>query len=297
MFTVTATREFRGCPRRAGSAKILLLVLSATLFTELSGCATMPPTRIADVRALHYGMQPSALNETLKQRVMTPQVPLKFALESDEYEVSTFNTGDVQRAYEVVFKDNRLVAVVDRGALQKPLFGRCLSFPPAPTLDINKCLSTAADDAEHKRVDFTTLNPRKSDPLIAQAQNESAGDVAMTGTMIALAPEIMVPVYALSIPFLMYESGSEHKLLREAQGIKLGDSLESAERLLGNPPTNMQSTVGSYQVDLFPFGRPRLPGLAVGAINGKIIWIEFSPPAACGGVPYACKTYNVTPPY
>lgn len=297
MFTVTATREFRGCPRRAGSAKILLLVLSATLFTELSGCATMPPTRIADVRALHYGMQPSALNETLKQRVMTPQVPLKFALESDEYEVSTFNTGDVQRAYEVVFKDNRLVAVVDRGALQKPLFGRCLSFPPAPTLDINKCLSTAADDAEHKRVDFTTLNPRKSDPRFAQDQQENAGNFAMAGTMIALMPEIMVPVYALGIPFAMYESGSEHNLMRKAQDIKLGDSLQSAERLLGQPPVLMQSTVGDYQVDLFPFGHPAIPEVAMGAINGKIIWIELSPSAACGGTPYTCKTYNVTPPY
>lgn len=297
MFTVTADGISQGYSRAPCFTKILLLVLGAILFIELSGCATMPPTSIADVRALHYGMKPPELNATLKQPVMTPRAPLKFTLESHNYEIGTFSTRGVQRLYEVVFKDGHLVAVVDRGDLQKPLFGRCLTFPTAPTLDISKCLSAAATDAEHDRVDFTTLKPGKSDPIVAQAQNESTGDVAMTGTMIALAPEIMVPVYALSIPFLMYESGSEHKLLRKAQDIKLGDSLESAKRLLGNPPTNMQSTVGSYQVDLFPFGRPRIPGLTVGAVNGKIIWIEFSPPAACGGAPYACKTYNVTPPY
>jgi hypothetical protein len=251
-------------------ARLFVLLFSLLV----SGCATM---KVSDFSTLEY--EKTSLQE-FKSKHGDPVTELTYRIGSNNYKYHTYETSDLPRGLEVLFKDEVLVAVSfipDGRFAQTPLYRRCTLFPLAENDDPYKCLVELTEQALRLR-----LNLR--DPGIAPEgrglpkDDKVASAVELTAYAFLFSP--LLPVVGA-----IYTTNVAEQAAREAgkPDVAVGTRKEDLTDFLSTLPAGAISKSGDDLSILVPGGIFRYPAIALGFHEDIVIWVDKRPMWACPG--------------
>lgn len=246
--------------------------------TLLAGCASASIQQ-QDLTAL--GSAPTA-EEVSKIAHGSPLSRLDYLVDGQTHSYEIYEAADTGKRYGLLFQAGRLSAVdVLDAHTYNPGPRICTFFPPKPSFDVEDCLRKITQTAKDTAVDLSQpVTPDQK--AIERTQNEKAGAVAEGAVETALFAPIILPVAAVMLPFMGAEKASE-KSAQQSLDVKLGEPYQDIQARVEQIPERMRSVTQGSGTVLVSSGLTSIPAAAFGLQDGKVIWLQFDPPATCGG--------------
>lgn len=251
------------------------------LFTAavlLAGCASAN-IQPQDLKAL--GPAPTA-EEVAKVAHGAPLTRLDYLVDGQTYTYEVYGIADAGKDYGLLFQRGKLSAVnIFDIHTYKPEPRTCTFFPPKPNFDVEDCLRKINQSLKDSAVDLR--QPVTPDQKTQEMeQDKKAGAVAESVVDTALLAPIVLPAMAIMLPFMGAEHASE-KSAQESLHVKLGDPYQDIQARVEQIPERQRSVTQGSGTVLVPGGLTSIPAAAFGLQDGKVIWLQFDPPTACGG--------------
>ncbi len=233
--------------------------------------------KVSDFSSLEY--EKTSLYE-FKSKHGDPIEELTYRIGSNNYKYHTYETSDLPRGLEVLFKDEMLIAVsyIPDGRLaQTPLYWRCTLFPLTENDDPYKCLTELTEQALRRRLDLR-------DPGIAPKGKTPPKDgTVATAAELATYGFLFSPL--LPIVGVIATANVAEQAAREAgkPDIAVGTRKEDLTDFLSTLPDHAISKSGNNMSILVPGGILRNPTIALGFHEDIVIWVDKGPMWSCRG--------------
>ncbi|SRR6266568_6448629 len=248
-------------------------VLLFSLF--VSGCAAM---KVSDFSTLEY--EKTSLQE-FRSKHGDPVTELTYRIGSKNYKYHTYETSDLPRGLEVLFKDEMLIAVSyipDGRFAHTPPYRRCTLFPLTENDDPYKCLTELTEQALRRRLDLRDPGtaPNGKAPF-KDGTVASAVELATYGFLFSPLLPIFGAAAAVSV-------ADEAAIRAGKPDVAVGTRKEDLTAFLSALPDHAISRSGNDMSVLVPGGLFRNPTIALGLHQDIVIWVDKRPMWSCRGV-------------
>jgi hypothetical protein len=247
-------------------------VLLFSLF--VGGCAAM---KVSDFSTLEY--EKTSLQE-FKSKHGDPVTELSYRIGSNNYKYHTYETGDLPRGLEVLFKDEVLIAVSyipDGRFAQAPIYRRCTLFPLVENDDPYKCLIEITEQASSRRLDLRDPGTAP-DARGLPKDDKVASAVELTAYAFLFSPLLPI-VGAIAAANVAEQAAREAGKPDVAVGARKDDLTDFLSKL----PDHAISKSGNDMSILVPGGIFRNPTIALGFHEDIVIWVDKRPMWSCPG--------------
>jgi hypothetical protein len=213
----------------------------------------------------------------------SPLYRLDYLASDHTFIYETYEASDTKRYYGLLFRDGKLIAV-DEMPLHLaswPSLWHCTLFPPDPSEGVDACFQAFNRSAEASAV---KIGSDVAGDQVAKSQDyhEVEGAVAENAVEIALFAPILIPAAAIALPVMgVTELADESQ--RASLKVVLGEPYEDVRSRVEGYPAKFVSVVDGNGTVLVPGAGVSEVSAAFGVADGKVVWIDLSPKAGCGG--------------
>lgn len=238
-------------------------------FVLATACSSRPVVKTVDVSQLSYGKTSIAEFNSGVGANLRPSIQYKLA--DDRYTYLVYPTPDYDDTLNFLFKNDYLESIVKQ-ASHKIKYGDCAIYPLPKDYDPNACFGKITSYMLENRIVPGVENVELEKEKEKKYKQDMVGAVVETVVYTAMSGGLILPIAAISYPYIKMNESSNSKVMQQLQVIKLGDRESQHQALLSSFKTVKVSEQGfSKSIQIYNW---KSPVYSIGVYNGEIIWLR-----------------------